>query len=196
MRITKEEKEKLRERLLDDALPALRMWGTDGAPVDKIMKRVGLTSGALYSHFKSKEDFFTQVLARGLDGVVARARAKAAQYGPRMLSKFVDYYLNEAHIAGVEKGCTLAALGSEMHRYPTKARALFEARLSELFEIYAATIPQGSHEERLATARFIFSSLVGAVTMARTMKDPKVAKEVLENSRLRLQAFLQKEVST
>ena len=67
MRISAEEKEKLREKILTEAIPFLKKTGSGGAPVDEIMKNVGLTSGALYSHFKSKEDFFVQVLLRELD---------------------------------------------------------------------------------------------------------------------------------
>ena len=60
----------LREKILDAAGPFLKRHGIDGAPVDKIMKEAGLTSGALYSHFKNKDDLCAQAVCRSLDAML------------------------------------------------------------------------------------------------------------------------------
>ena len=193
MRISREEKEQLKEKILVQALPALKQWGNSGAPVDKIMKHVGLTSGALYSHFKSKDDFFVQVVLHGLDARIAHHKSEVLKYGAEALPRFVEYYLSAAHLKGVEQGCLFVALGTDLHRQKASMRALFEEKIETLFEVLAGSLPQGSEAERLKLVRFVFSSLVGSLILARSVKNEETAVELMLSNKKQLLKFLKKE---
>src|SRR6266496_2109245 len=103
----------LRRDMLDAVVPALKAHG-GGAPVDQLMKAAGLTSGALYSNFKNKEDLCAQAICVALDQVLDRYRAVLAEHGSEGLGLIVDEYLSDAHVSGVASGCPFAALGSDM----------------------------------------------------------------------------------
>jgi TetR/AcrR family transcriptional repressor of nem operon len=186
MRISAEEKEKLREKILAEAAPFLKKTGSSGAPVDEIMKNVGLTSGALYSHFKSKEDFFVQVLLRELDYQREVHRQQIEKHGPRAFSKFIERYLSDEHVNAVAQGCLFVALGADMHRQKAGIRAMYEEKIEALFATIAEGLSSGSYEERLAKVRFAFSAMVGAITFARTLKTAEAAHEILSTTKKQL----------
>jgi len=186
MRISVEEKQKLRERILIEAIPFLKKTGGQATPVDEIMKHVGLTSGALYSHFKSKEDFFVQVLLKELDEQCERHRKSIVKYGAKAFPRFIEIYLDEKHIQGVGQGCAFVSLGADMHRQKAAIRGLYEEKIETLFAMIAEGIPSGSKEERLAKVRFAFSSMVGALTFARTFKSAETAREILNATKTQL----------
>ena len=56
MKTKKGDKEKLRVTILEKAIAYFKVHGTGGAGIADLMKDVGLTTGALYSHFESKDD--------------------------------------------------------------------------------------------------------------------------------------------
>lgn len=186
MRISAEEKEKLKEKILTEAIPFLKKTGSSGAPVDEIMKNVGLTSGALYSHFKSKEDFFVQVLLRELDNQREVHRQEIEKYGDKAFARFIERYLSDKHVSAVDKGCVFAALGADMHRQSAGIRAMYEEKIEALFATIAEGFSSGTPRERLAKARFAFSSMVGALTFARSMKSSEAASEILNTTKKQL----------
>ncbi|MFB1049840.1 TetR/AcrR family transcriptional regulator [Paraliobacillus sp. JSM ZJ581] len=62
-RLTNEErKQETRKMLLDSATITFSKLGFHGASVDKIAEFAGFTKGAVYTHFKSKEELFLALL--------------------------------------------------------------------------------------------------------------------------------------
>ncbi len=178
MRTSAGEKEKLKEAMLSQALPHLKEVGTDGAPVDQIMKKLGLSSGALYSHFKSKDDFFSQVILRELDRLADDYQKNIK--GADFIRSFIESYLSEKHILAVSRGCLFVALGNDLHRSSADAKALYEKKIERLLSLLSRGLPWGSAEERLAKMKFIFSSMVGALVLSRSMKTKETARSFLE----------------
>jgi AcrR family transcriptional regulator len=62
MKTKKGDKEKLRLTILEEAIAYFKVHGTGGAAIADLMKEVGLTTRALYSHFESKDDLFAQAV--------------------------------------------------------------------------------------------------------------------------------------
>lgn len=180
MRISQEDKAKIRETILVEALASLKVWGASSAPVDKIMKKLGLTSGALYSHFKSKDDLFAQVILKELDRLIDLHSQRYTKYSKQTATKFIEYYLDERHIDGVERGCMFVALGADIHRLPKGVREMIELKMAILFSSIAKGLPHKRKADRLAYAKFIFSSMVGALVMARSMKNDVVKTEMIK----------------
>src|SRR3982751_6822497 len=63
MRYRKDQKQATRQRILEAAGRRFKQDGIDGAGVATVMSDAGLTNGAFYNHFTSKEDLVANVLA-------------------------------------------------------------------------------------------------------------------------------------
>ena len=108
MRLTQENRAKLRETLLDGAAKALRRDGYEAANLDRIMAEAGLTRGAFYAHFASKEALLAQVLAERhpLKEMLARREGDGAATLLAGMKAVFDGYLAPENLAEVFHGCT------------------------------------------------------------------------------------------
>ena len=70
-RVARPPREQIRREILDAAGRAFARRGLHGASVEAVATEAGLTTGAVYSNFKSKEDLF---LALYEDRIASRAR--------------------------------------------------------------------------------------------------------------------------
>ena len=70
MRYSADQKEKTRQKMLEAAGRGFRKYGYAGIGVDGLAKAAGVTSGAFYSHFGSKDGAFEVALIAGLDEVI------------------------------------------------------------------------------------------------------------------------------
>lgn len=180
MRVSQDEKAQIREKILSETLGTLKVCGQSSAPVDKIMKNLGLTSGALYSHFKSKDDLFSHVVLHELERLIGVHQRHHLKHGVNTMSKFIEYYLDDRHIEDVERGCVFVALGSDLHRLKASVREKIEERLDTTFAIFACGLPHKDKNTRLTTAKFIFSSMIGAMVLARSLKSKSAKSEILK----------------
>jgi TetR/AcrR family transcriptional repressor of nem operon len=187
MKTKKGEKEKLRGVILDKAVEYLKRHGRAGSGTDPMMSYAGLTRGALYSHFKSKEDLFAQAICRDLAKLEETLRTRFREDGPGALQKMIEDHLSQESLTNVEESCVFTSLSSDMQRSKPTHRALYEEYMVRIYAMFGEALlkqfPEDSPEESLAKAMNLYSGLVGTLTMARTMKDPKRAMEILESGK-------------
>lgn len=62
MPYSKTHKNKTRERILDSAFRLFAINGFKGVTIDDLMSNCGLTRGAFYAHFTSKEELYREAL--------------------------------------------------------------------------------------------------------------------------------------
>ena len=92
MRYGKDQKQATRQRILEAAGRRFKHDGIDGAGVAAVMSDAGLTNGAFYAHFASKEDLVANVLA---DQLRAQRQSLDSQPSDRAgLETFVRAYLS------------------------------------------------------------------------------------------------------
>ncbi len=125
----KAHKKETRERVLDAAAAAFRERGIDSVSVGEIMDRAGLTHGGFYAHFKSKDELVAEALAH----VSARTGEWLSE--TRNLKTHADKYLSPMHFAHPEKGCAIAALGSELARSTGRVHRTFAANIQTRLEL-------------------------------------------------------------
>lgn len=173
MRVTREQVQENRRRILEAAGRLFREKGFAAVTVAEVMEAAGLTHGGFYGHFASKEDLAAQALAQAL-APAPREPGKAQD-----LAGFVAAYLSASHRDQPGSGCALAALGSEAARQPAPVRRAFtegvEARLARMQE----ALPDRDRAAALAA----ISQLVGAVMLARAVDDPALSDEILAAGR-------------
>jgi AcrR family transcriptional regulator len=88
-----------RRRILDAALELFVERGYAGTTIRHIADHLGMTKGALYYHFSSKEDLLHTLMApvlASLDDFVGRARAAERPLPPQLLGELVDLYQDHA----------------------------------------------------------------------------------------------------
>ncbi len=169
-------KEASHERIVQAAARAIRRSGYDGTGVADIMKEAGLTHGAFYAHFQSRE----AMLAEAADRAGAESNAYAAQViasapPAQALQALMQTYLSREHLAAIETGCPIAALGSEMPRQSPEVRRAATLRIKEMIDLVARQSPDwgqpGAHERALVAV----ATMVGTLMLARAVDDPALS---------------------
>jgi TetR/AcrR family transcriptional regulator, transcriptional repressor for nem operon len=187
MKTKKGEKELLRSIILDKALAYLKKHGNGNASTDQIMKFAGLTKGALYSHFTSKDDLFTQAVCRDLRKLEESIAMRFRDEGSLALRTMIEAHLSEKNIHDVGNSCVFTSLSTDMQRCRAQDRTRFESYVKRIYDMFATALkdqfPNDTPEQSLATAINLYSGLVGTLTMARTIKDPELARKTLEAGR-------------
>src|ERR1700733_10833274 len=106
MRVSKEKAAENRIALLQTASRLFRQRGFDGVGVADIAKEAGLTHGALYAHFKSKDELAAEAFAYGFEGNMADTRAWAAKQSPSFQG-YLDGLMSTSRRDRVAPGCRL-----------------------------------------------------------------------------------------
>jgi TetR/AcrR family transcriptional regulator, transcriptional repressor for nem operon len=180
MRYEKGHKEATRAHILDVASAQFRESGVAAVGLAGIMETAGLTNGAFYTHFESKEDLVRAVLVDALTRREQKHRANL-EAGSGLEATIRDY-LSVRHRDGAGTGCPTAALVAEIGRHPRKTRDAFTERMSEIMSLMAAQIDKGSAAKRRASALAIYSMMVGALQLARAVNDRKLSEEILQSA--------------
>ena len=180
MRYEKGHKEATRAHIIDVASAQFREHGVAAAGLAGIMAAAGLTNGAFYAHFESKEDLVRAVLVDALGRREQNLRANLESNAG--IETAIRDYLSTRHRDNMANGCPTAALVAEIARHPRKTRDAFTTKISEFIPLMAAQIGAGSPRERRRTATAIYSMMVGALQMARAVNDKALSDEILETA--------------
>jgi TetR/AcrR family transcriptional regulator, transcriptional repressor for nem operon len=173
---TPRSKEATHDRIVDAAARAIRRRGYGGAGVAEVMKNAGLTHGGFYAHFPSREAMLAEAADRaGSESVEMMERIAASSPPHQALPAMLQAYLSQEHVAAVEQGCAVAALGSEIPRQAAEVRRAATRRIKEMIDLVARQMPDWGKPEAHERAVFTIASLVGALTLARAVDDPKLS---------------------
>jgi AcrR family transcriptional regulator len=176
-------KEISHQRIVDAAARALRRSGYAGTGVADIMKEAGLTHGGFYAHFESRDALLAEAVTKaGRDNAAWFEQRAAAQAdsGASALRVVIENYLRPEHLTGVETGCVVSAVLSEMPRQSPEVRAASAERVGRLIERVRKALPAGAGT---AQAPLIASTMVGALQLARGLDDERKGKAMLKSVR-------------
>ena len=174
-------KQATHERIVSVAARTIRRSGYDGTGVADIMKEAGLTHGAFYSHFSSREAMLAEAAGKACAESGAGAAAVAASAAPgTALKAMLGAYLSKEHVEQREAGCPLAALGSETSRQSPEVRRITTRHIKATIDLLARQSPdwgqQVAHDRALVT----LSLLVGALMLARAVDEPRLSNSLRE----------------
>ena len=178
MRYSKDHKQATRQRILEAAGRRFKRDGIDGAGLATVMADAGLTNGAFYAHFSSKEDLVANVLAEQLR---AQRQSLDAEPSDRAgLEAFVRSYLSPEHRNQFADGCPSAALLDEIARRPADTRDVFTEEVMGVVDDIAARINSTDVEAGRVDALTVFGLMVGTLQLARTLTDRQLSDRLLD----------------
>jgi AcrR family transcriptional regulator len=180
MRYEKGHRETTRQHIIDVASAQFREGGVAAVGLAGIMTAAGLTNGAFYTHFESKEDLVRAVLVDALGQRELRLRANLE--GKLGVEKTIRNYLSPSHRDDAGEGCPTAALVAEIARHPRQTRDAFTGKVSEITGLLAALLAKGSAADRRKRAIAVYALMVGALQLARAVNDSKLSDEILQNA--------------
>ncbi|MEZ4227323.1 MAG: helix-turn-helix domain-containing protein [Polyangiaceae bacterium] len=169
--------QKIRAALLEAAARLFREHGVAGAGIDAICSRAGLTRGAFYAHFSSKEALLDEVLA-DMHPLLVRLRRLGGGDRAGLAGQF-QAYLDPGNLREVMVGCTLVALTGETARLPEKLRASFGAARERILDEMVRVAGEESDRQLLDAA---LSLATGAVQTAAADNDADRQRATLESA--------------
>ena len=180
MRVTRQQAEENRQTVIDVASRLFREHGFDGIGLKDLMAGAGLTQGAFYKQFESKDDLAAQASRRALESASGRWSAAAGSSPEDPLSAVVDFYLSMGHCAEKTDGCPVVALGSDAARQGPDVKASFEAGIKEYLEMLGGWVGKADGGDADGKAMAMLSTMVGAVLIARAVNDEQMSKRFLQ----------------
>jgi TetR/AcrR family transcriptional repressor of nem operon len=173
VRVSREQAEKNRAHVVEVAGAQFRAHGFDGIGVADLMKAAGLTHGGFYNNFASKDALAVEAVGRVFAETTARMREHSLA-SDEPLRAALELYLSAEHRDAPALGCAIAALSQDAARGSPELHRAFEAGVNGYLDLIVelARVPRG---EAIA----IYATMVGALTLARTVADPVLSDEIL-----------------
>ncbi|GAA4710339.1 transcriptional regulator, TetR family [Promicromonospora umidemergens] len=178
-RYTREHKQETRQRIIATAGRRIKRSGIDGSGVATLMKDAGLTNGAFYAHFGSKDDLVDTAIAHELDLLHSNI---VEQTGPGAagLEQLVRWYLSPDHRDNPVDGCPNAALLDEIGRSGDTTRQAYTDGVLVVIDGLAARMTPEDPLASRVTALSLLGMMVGTVQLARALTDRQLSDHLLE----------------
>lgn len=171
-------------RILQVAGKLFRERGFDGIGVADLMKSSGLTHGAFYNHFESKDalasDASEQVLKQT---TCAWSEIAEAGHDGAGFESFISTYLSKQHRDDPGNGCLIAALGGEVARQGPSVRRAFTTGLQPMIDFLTRHTTGRSRAAKRERALVTLATVVGTIMLARAVDDADLSDEMLQAAR-------------
>lgn len=179
MRVSRTQAAENRQTVINVASRLFRERGFDGIGLKDLMKGAGLTQGAFYKQFTSKEDLAVEASKRALESASGRWSDAAAANPDDPLGAVISFYLSGDHRGERMDGCPIVALGSDAARQGAEVKAEFEAGIKAHLDVLGRFIAGAGDEASRGKAMAILATMVGAVTLSRVVNDSDLAQALL-----------------
>ncbi|MFF3851232.1 TetR/AcrR family transcriptional regulator [Streptomyces sp. NPDC002328] len=190
VRYAKEHKQVTRQRIIEKAGHRFKQDGIDGSGISTLMADAGLTNGAFYAHFASKDDLVAHVVSDELRTQVERYGT--LRPGRAGLEDLVREYLSPEHRDHPGLGCPSAALLDEIGRCEGGAKQAYTDGARDILDEIAARLAPEDPQSARGTAVGLFTMLVGTLQLARALSEPKLSDEILERGIENALAFMRR----
>jgi TetR/AcrR family transcriptional repressor of nem operon len=187
MRVSKEKAAQNRKQILAAAARLFRENGIRATGVDAISQGAGLTHGAFYSQFASKEALAAEAIRLALcRSKRIWQRAAERKRGREAFRRIVAGYLSPEHRDSPGRGCVVAALGPSIARQPRTVRAAFTKELKDAVDLLARLVPGNDPSRRHEDAMAAFACMTGALILSRAVDDKRFSGQILEAAAKRI----------
>ncbi len=185
MRYSQEHKAEVHRKIVKDASRRVRAEGLNGAAVAEVMRDTGLTHGGFYKHFESKDELLLESLSeafRDIGDTLVRA-AEQSPHREAAWKAIVKAYLSLEFCDHPEHGCPLPALAPELTRVDQKMRRRILPQLVNYKDRMVPFMPGRRAADKERAFFVIFSTMSGAIEIARMLPEPAMREKVLSIAR-------------
>jgi TetR/AcrR family transcriptional regulator, transcriptional repressor for nem operon len=173
-------KEATRRRMIDASAHRFKNDGFDGAGISTLVADAGLTNGAFYGHFASKDDLIATVVGEQIRAQVDIVEALPP--GIASIDAFVREYLSPGHRDDPGNGCPSAALLDEIARQNQATREAYTDGAKGMIAAIARLLNSDDAESAQDQAIGLYTLLVSSLQLARAVTDPELSDRILESA--------------
>jgi TetR/AcrR family transcriptional repressor of nem operon len=189
-RASKLQTQQHRNAITEAAARLMRERGIAAVSVSDLMGAAGLTHGGFYGHFASKRDLAAEACSQAFIESVGRWQGRAASQPDRLsaLRALIESFLSTRSRDEAGSSCPTAALAGDVAREPldSPVRRAFRVGTEHLIEVLTALQAGGDATADRREAMAQFSTLVGALVLARATAGSETADEFLRAAREQL----------
>jgi TetR/AcrR family transcriptional repressor of nem operon len=180
MKVSREKVAEHRSQILAAAARLFRLRGFEEVTVAEVMKDAGLTHGAFYGYFPSKEALIAEAVGRALPPVPDRGKPQ------RPAAEYADSYLSVRHRDNRATSCLFSSLGTEAARGSAELRHSMTEGVRRRIRHLSTEAEGDTPTKKRRAAIAAWSAMVGAMVLARLVDDEKLSKEILTETRASL----------
>jgi AcrR family transcriptional regulator len=193
VRYTEEHKQETRQRIIVTAGRRLKRDGIDGSGVATLMKDAGLTNGAFYRHFESKDSLVAEAITDQLHTLHANI-VEQAEPGRAGLEQIVRWYLSAEHRDNPVDGCPNAALLDEIARSHEATRQAYTEGVLVVIDGLAARMAPDDPPSARVKALSLLGLMAGTLQLSRALADRQLSDDLLEQGLRNALSLLDAEV--
>jgi TetR/AcrR family transcriptional regulator, transcriptional repressor for nem operon len=187
MRVSKEKAAEHRQQIVEAATRLFKEQGIAATGVDSITRRAGLTHGAVYSQFGSKEAIAIESIRLALkESKQTWLRIAAKKGHKKILPAIVESYLSGRHRDAPGTGCAVAALGADISRQSKAVRDAFTGEFKPAAEFLLELMSSDDSSITRDDALAAFASMVGGLVLARAVNDAALSDRILRATSARI----------
>jgi TetR/AcrR family transcriptional repressor of nem operon len=184
MRYRPEHKVEIHQKIVKDASRRVRTEGVTGAAVTAVMQDAGLTHGGFYKHFGSKDELLMESVSEAFQETANRLAHVGKQSPPETAWKaIVKAYLNLELCDHAEYGCPLTALAPELARADTAMKTQIFEDMKKYKGRMLPFMPGRRTADKESAFFSIFSTMIGAIEIARMLPEAAMREKVLATAR-------------
>lgn len=178
MPYTKEHKNRSRDRIIASAITLFSSRGFDNVTLDAVMAHAGMTRGAFYNHFNSKQDLYAEAMnTAALQSPMASDAPKGVELVEH-LQCLVENYLSKAHLQDAINPCLMAFMVTDVANQEPEVRKTY-TRIFKGFSKRLTEMMDGDDTHHKQHAQALAALMIGGVAVCRTFTDAKLVDEVL-----------------
>src|SRR3954463_7782307 len=178
MRYPADQKTRTKDAIVAAAGKRLKRQGFSGIGVDGLAAAAGVTSGAFYSSFASKEELLEEMIGRYLGSPLVDGEPGDTRENQRRLKAFLLGYISEGHARDAENGCVMPSLSADVGRAGDRVRKTYQKRMRLLIERMTRAMT-GADAQKRRRAWVVLALMVGTITVARALPEGAERQELV-----------------
>lgn len=186
MKVSREQAQLNRERVVQGAAKLFRERGFEGVGVADLMKNAGLTHGGFYGQFSSKESLIVEACESAIQQLDEEWTEVLDGKPQKPLASIVSMYVSPGHRDNPGAGCAVAALSIDAYRHGTPVRTALTRAIKTFVDRLFSVMPGRTSKIRRRQSIASFAAMVGGIVLARTVTDPSLSDEIIGAVRAQL----------
>jgi TetR/AcrR family transcriptional repressor of nem operon len=145
------------------------------------MKHAGLTHGAFYAHFDSKQALYAEAITvAAKESALAKFAAKDQLEGEtELLRHLLRGYLDIGHVRQEQAPCPLAFLATDVANREADVRQAYTRVYKRLVALLNKQMPESTVPRR-SRALALSALMIGGVAISRALNDERTVRSLLE----------------